>query len=169
MSQSNLINNEMIEAHKEKFLTCPIDLELLDDPMQGPCGHVFCRKCIQKWLDKKESCPICQSPIKFSQLYSTLLIRQILEENYVSSAKPTRKRRDPFKIFREKYYEIKNKAIVNRWDLKAIILFMGTLGFILISKNSSNRQKEYFNIDQSSGIIIWTFFLIILLNYLGRY
>ena len=42
-------------------LKCAICL----DPFQSPlcdvrCGHIFCYRCLKKWLHQKQSCPICR-------------------------------------------------------------------------------------------------------------
>nr|XP_043904291.1 E3 ubiquitin-protein ligase TRIM39-like [Solea senegalensis] len=51
---------------KEQFL-CPICLDLFNQPVSTPCGHNFCRECIQGyWQSAKLSqCPVCKQ--KFSK------------------------------------------------------------------------------------------------------
>lgn len=44
--------------------TCPICLDLLNDPVSVPCGHSFCKSCINmqwdgKVRDRVYSCPVC--------------------------------------------------------------------------------------------------------------
>lgn len=34
----------------EEMVTCPIDLNFLEDPRFLPCGHVFCRSCLDSYL-----------------------------------------------------------------------------------------------------------------------
>lgn len=36
----------------EDMVTCPIDLNFLDDPRLLPCGHAFCCKCLNKYMEK---------------------------------------------------------------------------------------------------------------------
>ena len=38
-------------------LTCSICRDVLEDPVQAPCEHVFCRVCIEGWLVHETSCP----------------------------------------------------------------------------------------------------------------
>ena len=47
------------QIEREGDLICSICTNVLEDPVQTPCSHVFCRKCIQKWLDTgSNNCPI---------------------------------------------------------------------------------------------------------------
>ena len=43
---------------------CAICLEARANPVLTPCLHVFCRRCIQNWIENhSNSCPICRHPI----------------------------------------------------------------------------------------------------------
>ncbi|CDS40846.1 Zinc finger RING type [Echinococcus multilocularis] len=60
----------------EEMVTCPIDLNFLEDPRLLPCGHVFCRQCLDSYIRQIVSrpqrgastsrpqlpCPICRAP-----------------------------------------------------------------------------------------------------------
>lgn len=158
------LTNETLKIQKERFLSCPIHLETLEDPVQGPCGHVFCRKCIVECLKRKELCPLCQIPIKPSQLYSTLVIKQILEESRQNSNKKINTRSfDPIKYFRDLLHQYKEKARINRWDLKAIIIILSIIGYLILFRKSLGDEK-YVPLDEVA-IMVWTFILIIFLNY----
>ncbi len=39
---------------------CIICYDTMDDPTMTPCGHMFCRNCIQLCLNSKKECPICK-------------------------------------------------------------------------------------------------------------
>ena len=39
---------------------CPICLDTFKDPYSIGCSHLFCNICINKWLDEKDSCPVCR-------------------------------------------------------------------------------------------------------------
>ena len=51
----------------EKEVTCPLCLEILQDPKKLPCDHVYCRACLQKLSTRNVSpaeplsCPECRS------------------------------------------------------------------------------------------------------------
>lgn len=42
---------------------CPICSESLQRPVISHCGHIFCGRCIRTWLERKCSCPICNSEL----------------------------------------------------------------------------------------------------------
>lgn len=48
----------------EKF-SCPICLEIMIEPILTPCGHAFCRPCIEESLLHKNACSLCRESISF--------------------------------------------------------------------------------------------------------
>ena len=36
--------------------------------LDGPCGHVFCWRCIADWHNQKPECPLCRSAFTTSKL-----------------------------------------------------------------------------------------------------
>mmetsp|Transcript_165559 Transcript_165559/g.293246 ORF Transcript_165559/g.293246 Transcript_165559/m.293246 type:complete len:304 (-) Transcript_165559:30-941(-) len=51
------------EDNERKEFECSICLELLCEPQQLPCSHVFCRKCIAGCLQRDRHCALCRSSI----------------------------------------------------------------------------------------------------------
>lgn len=50
-------------ANIESELTCNICLELLNEPHHYPCGHNFCRHCINELRGRQiHDCPECRTP-----------------------------------------------------------------------------------------------------------
>ena len=40
---------------------CPLCMRLLWQPITTPCGHTFCRVCLDRTLDHNSVCPMCKS------------------------------------------------------------------------------------------------------------
>lgn len=52
-------DTDLIISSIDDELKCPICYRLLEDPVQGVnCDHVFCRLCINSWLNSSNKCPI---------------------------------------------------------------------------------------------------------------
>ena len=49
-------------------LLCCICRDVLEDPVQSPCEHAFCRLCIEGWLVQENRCPEDRKPLSLSQL-----------------------------------------------------------------------------------------------------
>jgi hypothetical protein len=39
-----------------------------DDAESYPCGHSFCRLCIETWLSRRHTCPSCRRPSELAHL-----------------------------------------------------------------------------------------------------
>ena len=164
-SEENSINKDFLEIEKDRFFLCPIHLETLQDPVQGPCGHVFCRSCITTCLKRKKVCPLCQAKLEETHLYSTLLVKQMLEEDN-NFKKPNNLRKNkfdilkPFKDIIKKYQE---RAISNRWDLKMIIIFISLLFFYSMKMNTCGNTR---NIE---FLLCGAIIIIVIFNYIVKH
>ena len=49
---------EACSGEVAKAATCPICPEVYTDPRVLPCGHTFCRQCIEAWSEL--ACPVCR-------------------------------------------------------------------------------------------------------------
>ena len=62
----------------EKF-SCPICLEIMVEPMLTPCGHAFCRPCIEESLLHKNACSLCRESISFESPSESKFLRKMVE------------------------------------------------------------------------------------------
>eukprot|EP00730_Choanoeca_flexa_P008275 TRINITY_DN12471_c0_g1_i10.p1 TRINITY_DN12471_c0_g1~~TRINITY_DN12471_c0_g1_i10.p1 ORF type:complete len:577 (+),score=115.64 TRINITY_DN12471_c0_g1_i10:96-1826(+) len=42
---------------------CQLCFSMVHYPVALPCGHVFCKTCVERFLDHKPSCPVCRLPL----------------------------------------------------------------------------------------------------------
>lgn len=60
-------------------LLCSICLCVFYNPVKCPCQHVFCKNCIERWLQNNGTCPKCRLPVHVSSLIKApCLIRTII-------------------------------------------------------------------------------------------
>ncbi|CAK9806077.1 Breast cancer type 1 susceptibility protein homolog [Anthophora plagiata] len=64
----------------QNCLQCTICLNTISDPMITPCGHRFCRECIQTVLQNKNTtCPLCNTTINRRNIYTDEHIRVYID------------------------------------------------------------------------------------------
>ncbi|KAK6169144.1 hypothetical protein SNE40_020253 [Patella caerulea] len=65
----------------DQELICCICTNVLDEPMECPCRHVFCKVCIETWLNNKHNCPTCRNRVEKNDLKTVLpLVRNMLNK-----------------------------------------------------------------------------------------
>lgn len=60
---------------------CSICMKLLFEPVSVPCGHNFCRACLQRSLDYRSLCAVCRAPVAGGQSVN-ILLRNIIADKY---------------------------------------------------------------------------------------
>eukprot|EP00048_Salpingoeca_helianthica_P015705 m.228164 g.228164 ORF g.228164 m.228164 type:complete len:387 (-) comp17414_c0_seq1:131-1291(-) len=43
---------------------CLICQNVVEDPCECPCGHLFCNSHIMQWLERSRTCPSCREPVQ---------------------------------------------------------------------------------------------------------
>lgn len=59
-------------------LSCPICLDVVRDVVESPCGHLFCRACIEGVLCKKEECPLDSQPLQSGALTASSYLQRVV-------------------------------------------------------------------------------------------
>lgn len=68
------------QATERVDLECCLCLELLCEPLQLPCSHVFCRRCIAHGLRENRQCALCRATIPESFDPAIAPVHQPLEQ-----------------------------------------------------------------------------------------
>lgn len=92
---------EMEESlHKQVMSnTCPVCFELFLPPTHQPyilfpCGHTFCKHCIEKYAKVKQTCPFCRS--KFNSMAPNISLQNLIltaaakEDDYIKRLQDAR-------------------------------------------------------------------------------
>ncbi|KAM3911726.1 ligand of Numb protein X 2-like [Leptodactylus fuscus] len=88
VSSENHIYNFQDEVDDE--LVCHICLQPLLQPMDTPCGHTYCYKCLKNFLHEKDFCPMDRKKLAFQDCHkSSLLVRNLLDKLNVICPFPT--------------------------------------------------------------------------------
>uniref|UniRef100_A0A6I8PNG4 Ligand of Numb protein X 2 n=1 Tax=Ornithorhynchus anatinus TaxID=9258 RepID=A0A6I8PNG4_ORNAN len=62
-------------------LVCHICLQPLLQPLDTPCGHTFCSKCIRNFLQEKDFCPLDRKRLHFKLCKkSSILVHKLLDK-----------------------------------------------------------------------------------------
>lgn len=73
-------------------LECSLCMRLFYEPVTTPCGHSFCKSCLERCLDHMPQCPLCKESLKeylASRKYTVTklldtVIKQYLSEEYAA-------------------------------------------------------------------------------------
>ncbi|XP_015281807.1 PREDICTED: LON peptidase N-terminal domain and RING finger protein 1 [Gekko japonicus] len=74
---------------------CSLCMRLLFHPVTTPCGHTFCKNCLERCLDYAPQCPLCKESLKeylASRKYSITHLLQVLMKKYLPAELAERKR-----------------------------------------------------------------------------
>ncbi|XP_054245246.1 LON peptidase N-terminal domain and RING finger protein 1-like [Indicator indicator] len=63
-------------------LECSLCIRLFFEPVTTPCGHTFCKECLERCLDHRPTCPLCKQSLreylKAGSYSPTVLLQDIL-------------------------------------------------------------------------------------------
>ncbi|CAH1257611.1 RING finger protein 24-like isoform X4 [Branchiostoma floridae] len=70
-------SNELDFLSDKTCAVCLEDFKLMEEIGLCPCGHAFHRKCISKWLEIRNTCPMCNSQVKQQASERSTLVRTV--------------------------------------------------------------------------------------------
>ncbi|XP_058024986.1 LON peptidase N-terminal domain and RING finger protein 1-like isoform X1 [Ahaetulla prasina] len=63
-------------------LECSLCIRMLYEPVTTPCGHTFCKECMERCLDHRPNCPLCkqslQEYLKAGKYNTTILLEELM-------------------------------------------------------------------------------------------
>ncbi|XP_015731397.1 LON peptidase N-terminal domain and RING finger protein 1-like [Coturnix japonica] len=63
-------------------LECSLCIRMFFEPVTTPCGHTFCKECLERCLDHRPNCPLCKQSLreylKAGSYSPTLLLQDIM-------------------------------------------------------------------------------------------
>eukprot|EP01031_Cornospumella_fuschlensis_P033534 gene33534-40569_t len=62
----------------KKLITCPICLDLLENPVSILCDHVYCSGCLKEALSHRNACPLCGQKVLKASIQSVHGISDII-------------------------------------------------------------------------------------------
>ncbi|XP_073469489.1 ligand of Numb protein X 2 isoform X2 [Aquarana catesbeiana] len=82
-TRENHLYNYLNEVDDD--LVCHICLQPLLQPLDTPCGHTFCYKCLRNFLQEKDFCPLDRKRLHFKLCRkSSILVHKLLDKLVVS-------------------------------------------------------------------------------------
>ncbi|XP_074650832.1 LON peptidase N-terminal domain and RING finger protein 1-like [Tubulanus polymorphus] len=58
-----MFRNFDVDLLSKDDFECSLCFRMLYQPVATPCGHVFCRRCLDRCLDYNTNCPLCKSSL----------------------------------------------------------------------------------------------------------
>ena len=154
LAKSNRLKDQIKELDNRfnTILTgdCNICLDKISKPVMEPnCQNIFCGNCILKWLENKDSCPLCREQVKINELI-------YIDDGTIIENKPHFDIRELQTKVNTVISLLKSKQegkfiIFSEWDQTFVpirnCLYENSIEFIEVKGGASIRQKniESFN------------------------
>uniref|UniRef100_A0A8D3ECU3 Ligand of numb-protein X 2a n=1 Tax=Scophthalmus maximus TaxID=52904 RepID=A0A8D3ECU3_SCOMX len=82
-SRENHLYNYRLEVDDD--LVCHICLQPLVQPLDTPCGHTFCARCLRSFLQERDFCPLDRTRLQLQACRrSSILVHKLLDKLSVS-------------------------------------------------------------------------------------
>lgn len=87
-AESSLSREKTLSILSVSDFECPLCTRLFFEPVTTPCGHTFCKNCLERSLDHNLRCPLCKQPLQEyfkNRKYSiTILLQTIMTSLFPS-------------------------------------------------------------------------------------
>ncbi|CAH8618494.1 unnamed protein product [Schistosoma mattheei] len=78
--ERTFVNPSALSPH----LFCPICQEAFCNPQRAPCGHSFCKNCIEPWIQNTPNCPVDRKPISKGSMHHDFIVENIIGDYMVA-------------------------------------------------------------------------------------
>ncbi|GFR68572.1 LON peptidase N-terminal domain and RING finger protein 3-like [Elysia marginata] len=136
--KQDISNSGNTPACKNCMFTCGSCRGLLVDPVTIPCGHTFCRKCLER--DVSKTCDICNIVhyrLKVKQISSNVILSNLIEKWFPNECKATQLKKKGNELIAK--MEFKNAVTVYTQAIQ-----MAPCDHLLLS----NRCHAYASLDK---------------------
>lgn len=149
-------------------MDCAICMNKICNKCTLSCNHNFCFKCIDKWCDSKQTCPICRSSISVNSIRQTRQtrsmsrnsrIKNLTKELYVLVRDANNTSIHLMALKKYKICKVLKKIYENRWSLKCEYENSYCTGdcYGCHSKNLIKQKLNQFMQDKWDEVAVWMF------------
>ncbi|CAH8585172.1 unnamed protein product [Schistosoma turkestanicum] len=78
--ERTFVNPSALSPH----IFCPVCQEAFCNPQRAPCGHSFCKNCIEPWIQNTPNCPVDRKPIPKGSMHHDFIVENIIGDYLVA-------------------------------------------------------------------------------------
>lgn len=155
---------------EDESLMCIICRTTISIGSLTQCGHKYCKFCLEHWLRKNLSCPMCKSHITISSVYNFTHNKLDLQANKVEDRRDGRANNNLYSIYRpitqDVIEEIELIKLKNSYSSKVDLIVKQVL---YLRSQDPSVQIVVFSQWQDMLYILGTAFKAVEINYLASY
>ncbi len=73
-------DHDIFLVQPSHFFSCPICINVVNDPRQCTNGHIFCKSCVTRSLQSHFRCPMCNVDLSENTLAVNLVVKNMVSE-----------------------------------------------------------------------------------------
>lgn len=143
-SWENHLYNYRLEVDDD--LVCHICLQPLVQPLDTPCGHTFCARCLRSFLQERDFCPLDRARLQLQGCRrSSILVHKLLDKLSVTCpltpvCSLSMPRCDLEAHLKHRYTHAQERLLSDH-----LIMYFTTSGKVKITKTTSMQRSENMN------------------------